>query len=637
MPQQTSRLTSAARAELRRRDAQTEAILAQIAQGGSGRPMASHAIRRPGNVDLYGQPEVPNPDGTTSTVDSIGVNIDNLEYLLPTVTTEGRHFANEASAQGVTDIPRAVRDMAVDEFRRTGRHLGAFNSVEEANAAAEKLHDDYARGKYRVRPMPSHTTPSPDAYQGDLNDVLPGGRDAAMRPPTEFEILRGADSAPSLRDILLPRQPEVADPTDAQRAAHEARVRDTQADWGPVRRGMSRAAEFAGEYVPEFLGGALWGDPTDPDASRANLLGQMLTAGVPFAAGLKGLVSRVARPIRAYHGSPHDFPAEPGAPLGRFRSENIGTGEGAQAYGHGLYFAENQGTARSYQGMNEGRRYQVGDRELVSSAGGTTRAMNQSQAEIIAADALDEAFNAQSTSPAQFAANRLRDARRRYPEQAADIDEATGIIAQWQESGLSSNPSGRMYEVNIHANPDDFLDWDAPLSQQSERVQGAVRNLWTKKGGTLEGREFPPFVASSSGDTGDNIHAAIATSYSPVGDNRTAQAVAAQALRGEGIPGIKYLDQGSRGRHNVVLRMPGKADQYSATEFPSVPAANEYAATKRAEGFEAEIMEGTSNWVVFDDSLIEVLKVSGVALPVIEGLRQQAAQNDGAVDITGVL
>ena len=97
MPPQTSRLTSAARAELRRRDAQTEAILAQIAQGGSGRPMASHAIRRPGNVDLYGQPEVPNPDGTTSTVDSIGVNIDNLEYLLPTVTPDGRLCAWKVS------------------------------------------------------------------------------------------------------------------------------------------------------------------------------------------------------------------------------------------------------------------------------------------------------------------------------------------------------------------------------------------------------------------------------------------------------------------------------------------------------------------------------------------------------------
>jgi len=104
---------------------------------------------------------------------------------------------------------------------------------------------------------------------------------AQLAPP------RDSGSPPSLRDILLPRQPEVADPTDAQRAAHEARVRDTQADWGPVRRGVSRAAEFAGEHVPEFLSGALWGDPTVPDASRANLLGQMLTAGLPIAAGIK--------------------------------------------------------------------------------------------------------------------------------------------------------------------------------------------------------------------------------------------------------------------------------------------------------------------------------------------------------------
>jgi hypothetical protein len=38
-----------------------------------------------------------------------------------------------------------------------------------------------------VSPMPSHTTPSPDAYQGDLNDVLLGGRDAAIRAPTRSE------------------------------------------------------------------------------------------------------------------------------------------------------------------------------------------------------------------------------------------------------------------------------------------------------------------------------------------------------------------------------------------------------------------------------------------------------------------
>ena len=39
------------------------------------------------------------------------------------------------------------------------------------------------------------------------------------------------------------------------------------------------------------------------------------------------------KPIRAYHSSPHDFE--------QFDLGKIGTGEGAQVYGHGLYFAEN--------------------------------------------------------------------------------------------------------------------------------------------------------------------------------------------------------------------------------------------------------------------------------------------------------
>ena len=44
-----------------------------------------------------------------------------------------------------------------------------------------------------------------------------------------------------------------------------------------------------------------------------------------------------AGPITAYHGSPHSFD--------QFDLSKIGTGEGAQSYGSGLYFAENEGTA----------------------------------------------------------------------------------------------------------------------------------------------------------------------------------------------------------------------------------------------------------------------------------------------------
>ncbi len=44
---------------------------------------------------------------------------------------------------------------------------------------------------------------------------------------------------------------------------------------------------------------------------------------------------------RAWHGSPHTFD--------RFSTEHIGTGEGAQAHGWGLYFAENRMTAEGYR------------------------------------------------------------------------------------------------------------------------------------------------------------------------------------------------------------------------------------------------------------------------------------------------
>ena len=97
----------------------------------------------PGNIDLYAQPEVANPDGTTSTVDSFSVNFDGLEYLLPTVTPDGRHLSP---------------DEAVAEFQKTGRHLGVFASPDKATAFAKRLHEDYEAGRYRQRSVTDHAT-----------------------------------------------------------------------------------------------------------------------------------------------------------------------------------------------------------------------------------------------------------------------------------------------------------------------------------------------------------------------------------------------------------------------------------------------------------------------------------------------
>ena len=78
-----------------------------------------------------------------------------------------------------------------------------------------------------------------------------------------------------------------------------------------------------------------------------------------------------------------------------------------------------------------------------------------------------------------------------------------------------------------------------------------------------------------------------------------AQKAASDTLRSFGVPGIKYLDGGSR-----------------------------------AAG------TGSQNFVVFDDALVTILKKYGVALPVIEGLRRKAQSGGGHLpvsDVEGVL
>ena len=56
---------------------------------------------------------------------------------------------------------------------------------------------------------------------------------------------------------------------------------------------------------------------------------------------LQGMSKNTVSPMDVYHGSPHKFD--------RFDASKIGTGEGAQAYGHGIYTAENPGIAQGMQ------------------------------------------------------------------------------------------------------------------------------------------------------------------------------------------------------------------------------------------------------------------------------------------------
>ena len=101
-----------------------------------------------GNIDLSKRPVVKNADGTISTVRSMSVGIGGKEVLIPTVSEDGRIMTESE---------------AIKQYLDTGRHLGKFNSVEEANAYATKLHEDQAR-MY-----------SPGSTLTNFNSATPGG------------------------------------------------------------------------------------------------------------------------------------------------------------------------------------------------------------------------------------------------------------------------------------------------------------------------------------------------------------------------------------------------------------------------------------------------------------------------------
>ena len=89
-----------------------------------------------GNINLSDLPRLDNGDGTYSSVDSISFRDDKtgLEILIPTVVRINGQWQHVDEAQ------------AIEQYYKTGKYLGAFNTPEEADAYAIRLHrqqEDY--------------------------------------------------------------------------------------------------------------------------------------------------------------------------------------------------------------------------------------------------------------------------------------------------------------------------------------------------------------------------------------------------------------------------------------------------------------------------------------------------------------
>tara|TARA_R110002096_G_C14538425_1_gene718257 strand:+ start:81 stop:1265 length:1185 start_codon:yes stop_codon:yes gene_type:complete len=273
----------------------------------------------------------------------------------------------------------------------------------------------------------------------------------------------------------------------------------------------------------------------------------LMMAAAPMAPNARGLLNydpNVTNAIKAYHGSPHSFD--------KFSMDAIGTGEGAQAYGHGLYFAENEGVARSYRDALANRTYAPGNdasplKTAWSLVGGDKSRVSMPTDELVpyVKSAWPDAPDAE-----------IRDA----------IEEAKAMYRP-----------GSMYEVNINANPEDLLDWDAPLSGQSEKVRSAWGKFLGTKQAARADESMGGALLGGRGQFENPTGRDFLGAYSEAAPHNRAdpfdyQPKFSNALKRQGIPGIKYFDAGSRGTDAA-----------------------------------------TRNFVVFDENLINIVKKYGIA------------------------
>ena len=283
---------------------------------------------------------------------------------------------------------------------------------------------------------------------------------------------------------------------------------------------------------------------------------------VSLKTGERVLVDKKQYPDWTQHPDlePADYEFVADHELGAFDSSKIGTGEGAQAFGHGLYFAERKGTAADYQNIlsakNKDSEYQFFLESNISEA--------DQKGDYDRLELYEEAMG--TNSPQDF-----RDVVDSYKYESVDAntrqlanDVADELEAFTKRDG--TKPSfGALYEVKIKARQEEFLELDDVIGDQDQPFVERIFDSNPKLKGLLE-------------DAQDY--------YTPVGENATGYSVFrvlqetfepqeyARILNKAGIKGFKYKD--------------------AQTRFSPKGA--------------------TYNYVVFDDKIVDIAKKYGVSL-----------------------
>ena len=277
-----------------------------------------------------------------------------------------------------------------------------------------------------------------------------------------------------------------------------------------------------------------------------------LDAGRRIAA-LIGKADNAPGVIRAYHGSPHSF--------SRFDASKIGTGEGAQAYGHGLYFAGNEGVARSYRDIPPSALPPERLAAVEAAKAQWQEALGKWTAAEKAIADLHATRGTRAPGWGDIAAVPKGDPElARLTEEYNRWQQAMDAAVDAQNAAQFGRQRGHMYEVEIGYPEEALLDYDRKLTEQPGPVLDYARSLGYR-GDMWTGEDL-------YGDLGrftpEDIRPGWTSVLNTVNDRVTRPQVAAARLMEAGIPGIRYLDQGSRsagdGTRNYVM-FPGTEDR----------------------------------------------------------------------------
>ena len=387
------------------------------------------------------------------------------------------------------------------------------------------------------------------------------------------------------------------DATDEEKAAMMAGYQAGEFGGIPGLAGAYQLVKKGVKAAPDIIEGA-------GEGAKARMGGATLTSGVnpdPLIAAAGDAVAKFRAPtekqpgVIAFHGSGADFD--------EFKLEKIGTGEGAQAYGYGLYFTDSESIARFYkEAMEEPKYLELEGKPLDS----VYTADNEEKF----ADYVNKNFDPEEHDDVYVVLDNLgqgllslRDADNMASSTFRPTEKNLRQIYQKIKPDLVEPEvgEGKMYKVGLEPKPEDMLDYQTTFADQPKKVQDALKAIGYQVETDATGmknapaqvelamkRPMPMILESLKGRITEEIR---------LGKQAPGQAdkILSEKLLEQGVPGIKYRAAGSRGA--------------------SVDAAD------------AEM-----NYVIFDDKMIKILEKYGIVGPVaITGVAasQQEGESDG--------